>query len=42
MLSSSDPKPALEVVAYVEAIYMLTGALDGPTGDGAREGHFGA
>ena len=32
----------LEVVAYVEAIYMLTGALDGPTGDGAREGHFGA
>eukprot|EP00931_Biecheleriopsis_adriatica_P033957 TRINITY_DN19670_c0_g1_i2.p1 TRINITY_DN19670_c0_g1~~TRINITY_DN19670_c0_g1_i2.p1 ORF type:complete len:823 (+),score=153.56 TRINITY_DN19670_c0_g1_i2:75-2543(+) len=33
---------SLYVVAYVEAIYMLTGALDGPTGDGARDGHFGA
>eukprot|EP00930_Biecheleria_cincta_P042085 TRINITY_DN28942_c0_g1_i1.p1 TRINITY_DN28942_c0_g1~~TRINITY_DN28942_c0_g1_i1.p1 ORF type:complete len:864 (-),score=157.18 TRINITY_DN28942_c0_g1_i1:78-2669(-) len=30
------------VVAMVEALYMLTGALDGPTGDGARDGHFGA
>lgn len=30
------------MVAMVEALYMLTGALDGPTGDGAREGHFGA
>lgn len=30
------------MVATVEAMYMLTGALDGPTGDGAREGHFGA
>jgi len=30
------------VIAYVEAIYMLTGALDGPTGDGARDGNFGA
>ncbi|CAE7443770.1 Hcn4 [Symbiodinium natans] len=37
-----DGKVSSYVVAYVEAIYMLTGALDGPTGDGAREGHFGA
>eukprot|EP00439_Symbiodinium_sp_Y106_P074151 s1762_g14.t1 len=37
-----DGKISSYVVAYVEAIYMLTGALDGPTGDGAREGHFGA
>ena len=30
------------IVSYVEAIYMLTGSLDGPTGAGAREGNFGA
>ena len=37
-----DGRISSYVVAYVEALYMLTGALDGPTGDGARDGNFGA
>ncbi|CAJ1327100.1 unnamed protein product [Effrenium voratum] len=37
-----DGKLSSYVIAYVEALYMLTGALDGPTGDGARDGNFGA
>lgn len=37
-----DGRVSSYVVAYVEALYMLTGALDGPTGDGARDGNFGA
>ena len=34
--------PSSIPVLLPEALYMLTGALDGPTGDGARDGNFGA